>query len=255
MTIDIGGINWYYIDRGSGPAIVLVHGNTGSSAWFDRVMDIPGFRCVAPDLPNFGRSSPLPGPITIDAYAEALSLFIRTAGLKDAVLVGHSLGGSVCQALVARHPELVRALVLVDSGAPSGLKTPVDRHPAIEMMRTNPQVLAMALRAVVPTLADEAYFARLVADAALMATPAWIGNAVALGEMDLRGKLGDFNKPVLVIHGGKDVIITAAMAEETRAAFPDARLIELPEIGHSVTVEVPERFVALLREFVEGLKG
>jgi branched-chain amino acid transport system permease protein len=173
--------------------------------------------------------------------------------LEGAVVVGHSLGGSVALSLAARHAKLIGGLVLVDSGAPSGLKTPVERFPAIEMMRTNPQVLAMALRAVVPTLADEAFFSRLVADAALMAVPAWIGNAVALGEMDLVGKLGEFIKPVLVIHGGKDIIITSAMAEETRAAFPDAKLVEIPEVGHSVIVEDPERFRGILRDFLGKL--
>ncbi|MEI6876695.1 MAG: alpha/beta hydrolase, partial [Spirochaetota bacterium] len=131
----------------------------------------------------------------------------------------------------------------------------VERHPAIEMMRTNPQVLAMALKAVVPTMSDAAYFGRLVADAALMSGPAWIGNAVALGSMDLTGRLRGFTKPVLVIHGGKDIIITAAMAEETRDAFPESRLIELPELGHSVIVEDPGRFKALLLDFLSGIRG
>jgi len=249
----IQGIEWAYSSSGSGRPLVMVHGNTGCRLWWEKVMGIGGWRCVAPDLPNFGDSSPLPGRISIAAYAEALASFVKALGLEGAVLVGHSLGGSICQALVAGHPDLVSALVLVDSGAPSGLKTPVERHPAIEMMRTNPQVLAAALKAVVPTLVDEAFFARLVAGAARMAEAAWIGNAVALGEMDLSGRLTGFARPVLVLHGGKDVIVTGAMAAETVAAFPKARLVELPEVGHSVIAEDPPRFLALIEDFLAGL--
>lgn len=251
--IDVGGIAISYVEWGAGIPVLYVHGNIGSSRWWARVMDLPGARTVALDMPNFGRSGPLPGEVSIERYADAVAAFIGAKGLDRPVLVGHSLGGAVALSLVARKPGLVRGLVLVDSGPPSGLVTPVERHPAIELMRTNPQVLAMALRAVVPTLTDEALFAALVEDAKLMALPAWIGNAVTLGKMDLRGKLGGFRKPVLVIHGGRDVIITAAMADETRAAFPDARLVELPEVGHSVIVEDPARFIAIMKEFIAGL--
>jgi branched-chain amino acid transport system permease protein len=253
ISINIDGISINYVENGSGPVLLYIHGNTGSLLWFDRVMSIPGWRTIALDIPNFGRSGPLPGEISIDRYADAVASFIGALDVKRPVVVGHSLGGSVALSLAARYPELLRALVLVDSGPPSGLKTPVESHPAIEMMRTNPQVLAMALKAVVPTMSDEAWFAALVEEARLMAEPAWIGNAVALGKMDLRGRLVGFTRPVLVIHGGKDVIITAEMAEETRAAFPHARLVELPELGHSVIAEDPTRFKALLMDFLSSL--
>jgi branched-chain amino acid transport system permease protein len=251
--IEVEGIAINYVECGAGPALLYVHGNTGSLRWFDRVMEVPGWRTLALDLPNFGRSDPLPGDIGIDRYAAVLASFIVALGLERPVLVGHSLGGSVVLALAASRPELSRALVLVDSGAPSGLATPAERHPAIEMMRTNPAVLALALKAVVPTLSDEAFFASLVADARLMAPPAWIGNAVALGKMDLGGKLATYPNPVLVVHGGKDLIITAEMAEETRGSFPSSRLVELPEIGHSAIVEDPPRFLSILAAFLGGL--
>jgi pimeloyl-ACP methyl ester carboxylesterase len=249
-VVDIGDLGIFFVEHGEGVPVLYVHGNTGSSRWFERAMDVPGARTVALDMPNFGRSKPLPGEPDIDRYADAVTAFIRARALDRPVLVGHSLGGAVAMSLAARFPRLIRGLVLVDSAAPSGLVTPKDRHPLIEMMRTNRAVLTQALRAVVPTLADEAFFQSLVDDATLMAAPAWVGNAEALGRFDERGRTAAFTGPVLVVAGCKDVLITEAMARETAAAFTDARLEILEDVGHSVMAEDPKRFVALVAEFI-----
>ena len=250
MVVDIGELGIFFVEHGEGVPVLYVHGNTGSSRWFGRAMDVPGARTVALDMPNFGRSKPLPKEPDIDRYADAVAAFIRARALDRPVLVGHSLGGVVAMSLAARFPRLIRGLVLVDSAAPSGLVTPKDRHPVIEMMRTNRAVLTQALRAVAPTLADEAFFQSLVDDATLMAAPAWIGNAEALGRFDYRGRTAAFTGPVLVAWGRKDVVITETMARETAAAFADARLEILEGVGHSVMVEDPKRFVALIADFI-----
>jgi branched-chain amino acid transport system permease protein len=249
-VVDIGDLGIFFVEHGEGLPVVYVHGNTGSSRWFERVMDVPGARAIALDMPNFGRSKPLPGEPDIDRYADAVAAFVRARALDRPVLVGHSLGGGVAISLAARAPTLIRGLVLVDSAAPSGLVTPKERHPLIEMMRTNRAVLTQALRAIVPTLADEAFFASLVDDAAKMAAPAWVGNAEALSRFDYRGRTAAFKGPTLVVWGRKDVIVTEAMARETAAAFPGARLEVIDDVGHSVMVEKPARFIALIADFI-----
>ncbi|MGA2764697.1 MAG: alpha/beta hydrolase [Spirochaetia bacterium] len=251
--IQVSGIKVYCVEHGSGSPVVMVHGNTGSSRWFQLVMDIPGCRAIAPDLPNFGQSQALPGEPGIEGYADFVAKLIDVLRLDRPVLVGHSLGGAVAISLAVRFPGLFRGLVLVDSAAPSGLMTPEDRHPLIESMRTNRDILTRALSAVVPTLKDRVFFEALVDDAARMAVPAWIGNARALSVFDYRGRCGAFTAPVLVLWGRKDVIVTEAMARETAQAFPVARLLILDDVGHSVVVEDPRRFAGILSEFVSAL--
>jgi branched-chain amino acid transport system permease protein len=251
--VDISGARVFYVERGSGIPLLYVHGNTGSSRWFERVMDVPGCRAIALDLPNFGRSSPLPRDPDIDGYADAVIAFIAALGLDRPLLVGHSLGGAVAISLAARSPGLIRGLVLVDSSAPSGLVTPEDRHPLIDMMRTNRDFLAKALAATVPSLKDQDFFNALVDDATRMAVPAWIGNARALSSFDYRGRCVAFTGSVLVLWGRKDVIITEGMARETAEAFPHARLQVLEDIGHSPMVEDPSRFLSTVSGFVSEL--
>ena len=251
----IGGRATHYIAAGSGAPVVWIHGNTGSCRWFERVMDIPGYRHLAPDLPNFGRSAPLEGVPDIAAYAEAVRAFMGALGAGKAIIVGHSLGGAVAMALATAHPELAKALILVDSCAPTGLKTPETHYPILEMMRTNKALLAQAFRGgVMPTMKDEALFQALVDDAMLMAAPAWSGNARALERFDRAAACGKFAAPVLVVRGEKDAIITEAMARETAAAFPAARLELLDGVGHAVLVEDPDRFKKLFVEFAASIR-
>ncbi len=247
---EVNGVSLSFIREGSGEPVVYVHGNTGSSAWFQLVMDLPGCSAVALDMPNFGLSSPLDGDISIQRYAAYVAGFMDLQGLKEAVVVGHSLGGCVVQVLALDRPDLVKAMVLVDSGAPDGLLTPRDRYPAIEFMRTSRTVLEQALKAVAPTLKDEALFGALVDDAQKMAVPAWIGNAEALSNFDVSARCAEYQGQVLVIRGTFDPIITDEMAQETARAYPHARLVTLEGVGHSVIVENPALFLQIFGNFL-----
>lgn len=251
--IEILGLRIHYAESGTGLPLVYVHGNLGSLRWWEKVMEIPGARTLALDLPNFGGSGALPGEADIESYADYLLAFIEALGLDRPLLVGHSLGGAVVLALAARRPALPRGLLLVDPAPPSGLLTSPARYPAIEAMRENPAILEKALRGVVPSIKDEAYFRALVEDARRMAAPAWIGNASALGRMAYGPALGAFTAPVLVLRGELDYLVSEAMARETQAAFPRARLETLSGLGHSVNAEDPARFRAILEAFQASL--
>jgi branched-chain amino acid transport system permease protein len=252
QTIEILGKAMHYVDYGSGKPIVLVHGNTGSSRWYHRVMDLPGYWTIAPDLPNFGCSEAL-DVADIDAYADHLGAFIDALKLDKPIIVGHSLGGAVVMSLAARRPELARALVLVDGAAPSGLKTPESHYPAIELYKTNRDFMRKGLAAVTPMLKDEEFLDELTNDAMLMSPHAFAGNARALERFDYTGRAGAFKGPVLVLWGRLDIIISEAMALETADAYPDGRIELLDGVGHSIRVEDPSRFKKLLSEFAAGL--
>jgi len=248
--IGVQGLRIHYVEEGEGKALVYLHGNTGSSLWFSRVMKVPGYRTIAPDMPNFGKSSPLGGAVDLHRYAESVYGLFEALGIAEAVVVGHSLGGAVAQSLALRHPERVSALVLVDSSSPAGLLTPRERYPFIEMMRADRGLLSKALAATVPTLRDQDFFGKLVEDAARMAPEAWLGNAEALAQFDVSGLTASFDKPVLVLRGGSDFIITETMAEDTARAYPKGNFLPLEGVGHSVIVEDPPRFLELLAGFL-----
>src|SRR3982751_6070171 len=107
-----------YRSAGSGPAIVLVHGITSTSATWERVMPYLAtrFTVIAPDLLGHGQSAKPRGDYSLGAYASGVRDLMVTLGHESATFVGHSLGGGVVMQLAYQFPERCERLVLVDSG-------------------------------------------------------------------------------------------------------------------------------------------
>jgi len=247
--VTVKGRRLHFREAGEGRPVVLVHGNTGSSRWFVRIEEIPGVRFIAPDLPNFGESDGI-GAVEIDEYAAYLLAFLDALSIRTATVVGHSLGGAVAMSLALSNPQRVTRLLLIDSAPIAGLVTPEEHYPAIEQYRANRQLLAQALRFVVPHLSDERFFEELVDDAQRMHPDAFVGNARALARYDYTKEAGRFDRPVLFIVGAEDVLVTEAMAQETARSFPLGRSRTLPGVGHSVIVEDPRLFREILADFL-----
>lgn len=231
------------------PAVVFVHGNTGGKVWFSRVMDIPGYRTIAMDLPNFGNSGRL-DVADIDVYADYLAAFLKLLGLSGSCVVGHSLGGAVAVSLAVRYPDMVQRMVLVDSPALDGLHTPEAYYPIIEGYKTDRSLLRQALQAVMPTLDDGDFLDELTTNALKMNPIAFAGNARALDRFNYEGKGMSVQIPVVVVRGERDTLITEEMARATAEAFPKSRLELLDRVGHSVMVEDPDRFIRLVSRFL-----
>ena len=103
----------------AGPAIVLIHCWAGSMHWWDRVTPLLGRnrRVVRVDLLGHGGSSEPRGGYSMEAQADRIAFALRVLKVKTALVAGHSAGGEVAIALGARHPELVRRLVVIDTKA------------------------------------------------------------------------------------------------------------------------------------------
>ena len=252
-TVTVDDLNLAYAEAGEGQPVVCVHGNFASKRWFTpQLLEPPdGVWVLALDLPNFGDSDALPEATSTEAYARWLEGFIETSNLTDVVLVGHSLGGAVVQVAAARQPERYKGLVLINSTPPDGLKTPEEHYPYLELFKTDRDLLAQSLAAVMSTVRP-GYFDDLVGDAWKMNREAFTENARALNNYDVTQALGEVTAPILVLYGGRDTLVTEEMARRTAAVFENSRL-ELWDVGHSPQLEAPERFSALLSHFLAEL--
>lgn len=252
-TITIDQLNVHLrISEGSDPSqppVVCIHGNLGSGRWFEPLMELYPGPMAAADLPNFGQSSHSDRHSIAD-YGHWAAAIIARLGWDRPVVLGHSLGGAVAMEVAATRPELIGPLVLVNSSPVEGLVTPKEHYPLIEMYKGNKEVLAQALKGVVPRLENQQFFAQLVDDAWAMAPHCFIGHAEALALADYRNRLGGYDSGVAVIYGTEDLLITPAINKAT-AEFFGASEYPLENAGHSPMVEDPEAFVRALLDFVK----
>lgn len=115
--VDIDGANIHYIDAGSGPPLVLIHGLSGQHRNFthsllERLKD--DYRVIIPDRPGSGYSTqPRGASGALAEHARKISRLIDALGLKRPLIVGHSLGGAIALSLAANHPDQVAGLALL----------------------------------------------------------------------------------------------------------------------------------------------
>lgn len=101
----------------AGPALVFVHGLGESGLCFEAIVGYEGlssFRCLIPDLPGYGRSKWPSSPLSLQGCAELLLRWLETRGEREAIVVGHSMGGVIALLMAERAPSLVSRLINVD---------------------------------------------------------------------------------------------------------------------------------------------
>jgi pimeloyl-ACP methyl ester carboxylesterase len=122
-TIQLKDANIAYVDEGTGDnTIIFIHG-LGSylRAWDKNIPELSKkYRCIAIDLPGYGKSSKEIHPGSMEFYADIVAQLINKLELKNVTLAGHSMGGQISMVLALKYPALVKNLVLVD---PAGFET------------------------------------------------------------------------------------------------------------------------------------
>ena len=119
-TAEVFGSRMAYVDEGSGPTVLFLHGNPMSSYLWRNVIPhvAPHARCVAPDLIGFGQSDKPDLAYRVPDQARYLDRFIETLGLDDVVLVLHDWGSALGLDWARRHPRRVRGLALMEFISP-----------------------------------------------------------------------------------------------------------------------------------------
>src|SRR5206468_8219015 len=116
-STSVNGARVNYVEMGSGPPLVLIHGLSG--CWQNWLENIPHFgrrhRVVAVDLPGFGESELPHEEISIPGYGRFIDAFLDEVDVERASLVGNSMGGFIAAETTIAHPSRVERLVLVSA--------------------------------------------------------------------------------------------------------------------------------------------
>jgi pimeloyl-ACP methyl ester carboxylesterase len=269
-VIDLDGERMHYVDRGSGPPIVMIHGLAGNLrnytyALVDRLTN--DFRVIALDRPGSGyspRSHKTPASLT--AQSGMIARLIQTLGLERPLVVGHSLGGAVSLALALNHPESVGALALIAPLTQVRPQVPkafrgLDIHsPMLRALVANTVATPIAMktgkdvmRAIFKPEAVPADFATRGGGLLGMRSEGFYASSsdmieVHLGMAELVARYPQLELPISVLFGTEDAILNyKVFGEGFVAQVPQTKLTLIPGAGHMLQVTQPEKTAAWIR--------
>ena len=227
-----------YDERGHGPALVLLPSGAHERSDYDALRDLlPGVRTIALDWPAHGESPAPAAPVTAMAFADAVEQAVEQLAPDGAVVVGNSVGGFAAGRLAIRRPELVRGLVLIDSGG-FAASLPHERLFCALMGRPGflRRIYPVFSRAYMRPRTDADRAARAAAIATVRRAEgaravAGVWRSFTSPEHDLRAQAGEITAPALVLWGRRDPVIPVRIGRRIAAAIPGAELVVLAT-GH-----------------------
>lgn len=252
-----------YVERhGSGPPVVLVHGNFASLRMWDS--QIPAlsehFTVIAYDVRGFGRSPLVPGR---HSDHDDLPALLQALGFGDAHLVGLSMGAEIVMACALRYPGAVRSLVIVLGGIseeqPAWLTE--GSQAAEEAMTAGDFTRARELLMNFPPMRSLSRYpdAKRRMETIIDANP-WTQWLAKWPEHDwleppIIRRLGEITAPTLVVSGELDDPAFLAEADAVTSAVRSAERVVIPNAGHMVNMEAPSRFNEAVIGFIERVES
>ncbi|HWG85229.1 MAG TPA: alpha/beta fold hydrolase [Deinococcales bacterium] len=265
----VNGVRLHYVEAGSGPPVVLLHGFPQFwLAWRHQIpaLAAAGYRVIAPDLRGYNLSEKPPGVASYDLQhltADVLAL-IRHAGEESAFLAGHDWGGVIAFSLAARHPQAVRKLAVLNAPHPTAYREAAARHPQ-QLLRSwyvlafqVPLLPELSLRATrfaafrrvlesEPTrpgaFTPEEIDAHVMALSRPGAIEAGINYYRAFMARALRkggAERPAIRVPTLVLWGERDRYLGPYLLDGLERWIPDLRVRRFPQASHWLMHEEPE---------------
>ena len=247
------GVRLFYRQQGPqrGPVMLLLHGYSDSSLSFARIMPLlpPEQRVIAVDLRGHGDSDrPADGYRMSDHAADVIDL-MDALKIPTAMVVGHSMGSFVAQAVVERAPLRVSRLVLLGSAALPVNDTLHELRTAVEIL-TDPVDREFVREFQYSTIAQPV--PKPFIDAAILNSlrmPASIWKKALAGMMEFQPVMPRSSVPTLVLGGTRDTVFSVQEQIAVAQQYPFARLRLIDDVGHTLHWEKPGVFVRELMRF------
>ncbi|MEJ2868013.1 alpha/beta hydrolase [Actinomycetospora sp. OC33-EN08] len=257
---------------GSGPVLLLIHGiGDDSSTWGPLLDDLArDHTVIAPDLLGHGGSDKPRGDYSIGAYANGMRDLLAVLDVDSATLVGHSLGGGVAMQFAYQYPERTERLVLVGAGGVAQSVTPALRAASLPFadlllpvlgwpgVRFPTELALRVLQQLDTGLGRDAEDLVRLVDALPDATSRSAFLRTLRAVVDWRGQVVTMldrcyltvGMPTLLVWGADDVVVPVEHGRTAHEAMPGSRLEVFERAGHFPFHSDPQRFLAVVREFL-----
>jgi pimeloyl-ACP methyl ester carboxylesterase len=247
----------------SAPPLLLINGYAATAADWDPTFIAAlerAFELICPDNRGVGTAprGKLDGPLTIETMAADLEALLDARGIEKLPVAGWSMGGFIAQALAARAPGRVEALVLLstDPGGPDAVLADPAVWARLTANSGTPREQATRLISLLfpPSVAVEIdrQFGDVVAAARAALSPVALdaqANAMAVWHATEQQPI-DSAMPVLIAHGNEDVVIPPENSDRLAARWPNSRLERFSSGGHAFMAQEPERLADLITSFL-----
>lgn len=257
----IHGLELAFVDRGTGPAVLLVHGfPLDHTMWNAQIEALSqSYRVIAPDLRGFGASGVSQDTVTMRQMADDLAALLDAREVSGRVaLCGLSMGGYIAFQFQRAYGNRLRALVLCDTRSmPDTPEAAAGRHQTADRLlaegRTSFLADAMLPKLLSPaTLRDRPAIAETLRRTIEGNDPRGVA-AAARGmaqRPDATPWLSEIACPTLVVVGAEDAISSPAEMQGIARGIPKARCVEIAGAGHMSPVEAPQAVNAALLQFL-----
>lgn len=260
--VEVYGQKIHYIEAGSGPTVILLHGLGGDATnW---AMTVPAlaqkFHVYVPDQIGFGQSDKPMINYRVATLVDFLAQFYKKLGIEKATIVGNSLGGWTAASFAISYPEKVEKLVLVDAAGYTskrwnGPELSKDLYSVLNPATTADLKRAMSAvfynKAMLTDAFVETAFANKLKRGDGYTINAFI-DSVLRGEDYIDDKVKTIKAPTLVVWGREDGLTPLGMGEAFVQDIPGAQKAIIEKCGHVPQLEKAAEFNAVLLKFLEA---
>jgi len=229
--------------------VLFIHGAGGGQfTWsFQKAFFEREFNPILLELPGHGESGG-DGEDTVARYAEEVVAFLRTLGLSKVFLVGHSMGGAIVQTMALSHPEGIKGIVLVGTGARLKVLPMILEGTKKNVEETVRKIIQLAYSRKAPSLLIERGMSAMMG----CRPEVLYGDFLACDRFDLMKEVEKINLPTLIVCGNDDELTPVKYSEFLYRRIQGSRLEILPDAGHMVMMETPKAFNEKVGEFIRG---
>ncbi len=228
-------------------AVLFIHGAGGGQyTWsYQKGFFEKQFNPIVIELPGHGESGE-EGEEEIGRYAEHVRTFLKTLGLQKVFLVGHSMGGTIVQTLALTHPEMIKGIVLVGTGARlkvlpmilDGIKNNFEEtvkkiNQFAYSQKASSDLIEKGVSTMLQCRAEVLY-----------------GDFLACDRFDFMNEVGKINLPTLILCGDDDQLTPIKYSQFLQSRIKGSKMEVLPNAGHMAMMESPQAFNEKIGEFI-----
>jgi 3-oxoadipate enol-lactonase len=255
-----------YVDVGQGLPIILIHGLFLDHTAFEQQIQVfaDRVRIIAIDLHGHGASSELDRSISLDEMAEDYFDLVQQLGIQQAIWGGVSLGGMTSLRIAIKHPEAVLGLLLLNTNAGKGAGKKV---PSVEGLNAPLTMRFLWHTQFLKTKVLEAgLFGRTTLETKPDLLRIWVEKMQPISSKSMKNmveavlsansilkQLSSIAMPTIIAGGVEDTALPMSASRDIHDRIAHSTLIEIPQCGHSSSIEQPEQVTELLGQLLSKL--